>query len=121
MRCTRCGKATTRSEGLKLCGCGDELVGNVVSFGESLPEKDLWLSFEHSRKSNLFIAMGSSLVVTPAADMPREALLSDARLVAINQGEAPFDQSASLRFYEKIGNVLPRAVKRLKGRIDLFE
>ncbi len=121
VQCTRCGKTVARSEGHKLCGCGGELVGSVVDFGESLPEKDLRLSFEHSRKSDLFIAVGSSLVVTPAADMPREALLSGAKLVIINQGETPFDRSASLRFYEKIGDVLPSAVKRLKRLMDLFE
>lgn len=121
VRCAGCGKTVARSEGHKLCGCGGELVGSVVNFGESLPEKDLRLSFEHSRKSDLFFAVGSSLVVTPAADMPREALLSGARLVIINQGETPFDRSASLRFHEKIGDVLPKAVKRLKRRMDLLE
>jgi NAD-dependent deacetylase len=93
----------------------------VVDFGEPLPEKDLQLSFEHSRKSDLFIVVGSSLVVTPAADMPREALLSGAKLVIINQGETPFDQMASLRFHEQIGIVLPKAVKRLKRLMGFFE
>jgi NAD-dependent deacetylase len=86
----------------------------VVNFGESLPERDLMLSFEHSRKSDLFIVVGSSLVVTPAADMPREALQSGARLVILNQGETPFDRFAHLRFHEKIGDVFPKAVKKLK-------
>jgi NAD-dependent deacetylase len=71
------------------------------------------LYFEHSRKSDLFVVVGSSLVVTPAADMPLEALRSGARLVIINQGKTPFDRYAHLRFYEKIGEVLPGAVKRL--------
>ena len=78
------------------------------------PEKDLDLSFEHSRKSDLFVVVGSSLVVTPAADMPREALCSGAKLVILNEGKTPFDSDAHLRFNEKIGEVLPRMVKRLK-------
>jgi NAD-dependent deacetylase len=86
----------------------------VVNFGESLPERDLMLSFEHSRKSDLFIVVGSSLVVTPAADMPREALQSGAKLVILNQGETPFDRFTHLRFHEKIGDVFPKAVKQLK-------
>ena len=83
--------------------------------------QDLALSFEHSRKSDLFVVVGSSLVVTPAAEMPREALKAGARLVIINQGETPFDSHAHLRFHEGIGEILPRAVKRLKKLMDLFE
>jgi NAD-dependent deacetylase len=57
--------------------------------------------------------VGSSLVVTPAADMPRIALESGARLVIINQGETPLDDVAHLRFQEQIGQVLPPAVAGL--------
>ncbi len=77
-------------------------------------KKDLFLSYEHSRKCDLFVVVGSSLVVTPAADMPKEALLHGATLVILNQGETPFDRYAHLRFFEKIGDVLPKAVSRLK-------
>jgi NAD-dependent SIR2 family protein deacetylase len=121
LRCKNCGNQTSRSEGLRYCRCGGTLVKSVVDFGEPLPEKDLRLSFEHSRKSDLLVVIGSSLVVTPAADMPREALRSGARLVIINQGETPFDDMASLRFRENIGDVLPRAVKRLKRLMGFFE
>ncbi len=38
-----------------------------------------------------------------------------------NQGETPFDSQAHLRFYEGIGEILPRAVKRLKKLMGLFE
>ena len=121
LRCTRCGKKVDKSNSMTMCQCGGKLVSSVVNFGESLPEKDLRLSFEHSRKSDLFIVVGSSLVVTPAADMPLEALRSGAKLVIINQGDTPFDHSANLRFNEEIGEVLPRAVKRLKRLMGLFE
>ncbi len=121
LRCTRCGKTLDRSDGQTMCQCGGTLTASVVDFGQPLPERDLRLSFEHSQKSDLFVVVGSSLVVTPAADMPREALRSDARLVIINQGETPFDTYAHLRFKEAIGEVLPRAVKRLKRLMGLFE
>jgi NAD-dependent SIR2 family protein deacetylase len=121
LRCRRCEKTVDRSGGQTRCDCGGELRDSVVNFGESLPEKDLMLSFEHSRKSDLFIVVGSSLVVTPAADMPREALHSGAKLVILNQGETPFDRVAHLRFHESIGDVLPTAVKRLKRLMGLFE
>jgi len=116
LRCKRCGTTVDRSAGREVCRCGGTLVRSVVDFGQSLPERDLALSFEHSRKSDLFVVAGSSLVVTPAADMPAEALRSGAKLVIINRGETPFDPHSHLRFYEKTGDVLPRAVKRLKEK-----
>jgi NAD-dependent deacetylase len=121
LRCRRCGETLERSADLVRCACGGELQDSVVNFGEPLPENDLRLSFEHSRKSDLFVVVGSSLVVTPAADMPREALHSGAKLIILNQGETPFDRIANLRFHEKIGDVLPRTVKRLKKLMGLFE
>jgi len=114
LRCTRCGKTIDQSTGERACACGGSLTSSVVNFGQPLPERDLRLSFEHSEKSDLFVVVGSSLVVTPAADMPREALRSGAKLVILNEGETPFDRYAHLRFSEKTGEVLPRAVKRLK-------
>ena len=121
LRCSRCGKTIDKSTQLARCQCGGKLTSSVVDFGQSLPERDLLLSFEHSRKCDLFIAVGSSLVVTPAADMPREAIRAGARLVIINQGKTPLDDYAHLIFNESIGEVLPRAVKRLKKLMGLFE
>ena len=121
VRCSRCEETVPREKGRTRCRCGGALVKSVVDFGESLPQKDLMLSYEHARRSDLFVVVGSSLVVTPAADMPREAIQSGAKLVIINQGDTPFDKVANLRFREGIGDVLPRAVKRLKRLMGLFE
>ena len=121
LRCTRCEKTVARSANATACACGGALVSSVVHFGQSLPHRDLAQSYEHSRKSDVFVVVGSSLVVTPAADMPREALTAGARLVIINQGETPFDKHTHLRFHEQIGEVLPRAVKKLKRLMGLFE
>lgn len=121
LRCTQCQNTINKSAGQTICQCGGSLASSVVDFGQSLPEKDLMLSFEHSRKSDLFIAAGSSLVVTPAADMPKEALHAGAKLAIINQGETPFDHYAHLRFHESISEVLPKAVKKLKRLMGLYE
>ena len=121
LRCTECGKTVDRSTAKASCVCGGSLISSVVDFGQSLPEKDLALSFEHARKSDLFIVVGSSLVVTPAAQMPMEALQVGAKLVIINAGDTPFDNRAHLRFFENIGQVLPKAVNRLNKLMGLFE
>lgn len=119
LRCESCETTTDESLNLKGCPhCGGKLVSSVVNFGQSLPRKDLELSFYHSKKSDLFIVVGSSLLVTPAAYMPREALGSRAKLVIINEDETPFDPVCHLRFNEKIGDVLPQAIiesKKLMG------
>ena len=118
LRCPQCGKTTDKALGVTICQCGGELVSSVVDFGQSLPEKDLLESFHHSGKCDLFVVIGSSPVVSPAADMPLEALRAGARLVIINQGETPFDGHAHLRFHEQIGDVLPSAMKKLKKMLE---
>lgn len=121
LRCNRCGRITDKAMGRANCGCGGRLVPSVVDFGQPLPERDLMLSFEHSSKCDLFLVLGSSLVVSPASYMPKEALNAGAKLVIVNKGETPFGKLAHLRFHESIGEVLPRAVKKLKKLMGLFE
>jgi NAD-dependent SIR2 family protein deacetylase len=94
--------------------CGGQMASSVVDFGQSLPQHELDDAYWHSKRADLFLAVGSSLVVTPAAGMPRVALQSGARLVIINQGETPLDSAAHLRFEEKTSDVLPPAVARLR-------
>jgi len=115
LRCTRCQSQVDKSSGLDTCSCGGELVSSVVNFGQSLPQKDMENSYRHSENCDLFLVVGSSLVVYPAADMPRVALGVGAQLVIINQGETPYDRIANLRFEEVIGEVLPPAVDQLKA------
>ncbi len=114
LRCSRCGAQVDRSADLDTCSCGGKLVSSVVNFGQSMPQKELADSYRHSQNCDLFVVVGSSLVVTPAADMPQVALESGARLVIINKGETPLDRFAHLRFEEGIGEVLPPAIARLK-------
>jgi len=116
VRCVNCEFKMDRMEDERACPlCGGKLKSTVVNFGDSLPAKDLEESYEHSQKCDLFIVVGSSLVVYPAAEMPRVALEAGAKLVIINQGETPYDAHAHLRFSERIDEVLPAAVERLKG------
>jgi NAD-dependent SIR2 family protein deacetylase len=118
LRCGRCERTYSKSPDIDLCDCGGRLKSSVVDFGDSLPQKDLVDSYDHSRNCDLFIVLGSSLVVTPAADMPRVALETGARLVIVNQGETPFDTTAHLRFHESVGEVLSSSIERLKEMID---
>lgn len=115
LRCQGCGFKCDSFPDLNSCPiCSGRLASSVVHFGDPMPEKEVGDSEWHSRHSDLFIVVGSSLVVYPAAAMPRIALESKARLVVINQDETPLDQACHLRFTESIGAVLPPAVARLK-------
>lgn len=114
LRCGRCEETYPKSAATSRCLCGGNLTSSIVNFGDPLPTRDLSESFEHSQNCDLFIVVGSSLVVTPAADMPKVALQAGARLVIINQGETPFDRVAHLRFHESAGQILPTAVENLK-------
>jgi NAD-dependent deacetylase len=117
VRCIDCEETYPGSDELERCPCGGGLKPSVVGFGDSLPTRDLEDSFSHARSCDLFIVIGSSLVVTPAATVPATAFEAGARLVIINQGETPLDAMAHLRFEEGIGDVFPPAVRRLGERM----
>ncbi|HVP79110.1 MAG TPA: Sir2 family NAD-dependent protein deacetylase [Thermodesulfobacteriota bacterium] len=115
LRCERCQTQVAKSLGLEKCSCGGKLVSSVINFGEPVPQKDLEDSFWHSSQCDLFIVIGSSLVVGPANELPEVALRGRARLVIINQGETPMDSRCHLRFDEDIAEVFPPVVNRLKS------
>jgi NAD-dependent SIR2 family protein deacetylase len=114
LRCQKCQTQVAKSLGFETCSCGGKLVSSVINFGDPVPQKDLEDSFWHSSQCDLFIVVGSSLVVGPANELPEVALRGRARVVVINQGETPLDSRCHLRFDENIVDVLPPAVDRLK-------
>ena len=67
-------------------------------------------SFAASGACDLFLAIGTSLAVTPASLLAVEAKRSGARLVIVNQGETEMDDLADAVLNEKIGGVLPAIV-----------
>lgn len=96
-------------DGVPRCpDCGGLLKSGTVSFGEPLPAEELARAEAAARNSDLFIVVGSSLVVYPAAYLPLHALDAGAKLVIINLGETPMDHLAHLRLSAPAGKVLPR-------------
>ncbi|MEQ8212161.1 MAG: NAD-dependent deacylase [Lacipirellulaceae bacterium] len=78
----------------------------TVSFGQSLPVEVFQQSAAWSRQADLFLAIGSSLVVSPAADLPALATRSGSRLVIINRDSTPLDHLADEVIRESIGETL---------------
>jgi NAD-dependent deacetylase len=98
--------------------CYGTLKPDVVFFGEALPERAMQAATLHSSDCDLFIVVGSSLVVQPAALMPLFAKDGRARLVIINIGETPYDYEADVLIHGSAGNILERIVALVKEDMD---
>jgi NAD-dependent deacetylase len=86
--------------------CEGRIKHATISFGQPLPSRVLDEAVQWSREADLMIAIGSSLVVTPAADLPRWAHESGARLAIINRDETPLDSLADCVVRTPIGEAL---------------
>ena len=105
-------------EGQPTCPhCGGRIISSIVNFGDPLPYDELEESMRRSQNSDVFFVVGSSLVVTPAANMPGIAKKNGAKLIILNKGETPYDVEADLRFENLIEDVLPPIVERVKNLI----
>jgi NAD-dependent deacetylase len=87
----------------------------TISFGQSMPEREMLDAYECASKCDLFLMSGSSLQVEPAASIPREAHRAGAKLIFINRTETPYDLFATVLFRESAGKVLSEMVEGLKG------
>ncbi len=91
--------------------CGGILKVLTVSFGQPMPEWETREAERRSRQCDLFIAVGSSLVVYPAAQMPAYAVKAGARLVIVNLTPTYIDDHADVVIREKAGPALSRVVE----------
>jgi len=82
----------------------------TVSFGQAMPELEMARAQEATLACDLFLAIGSSLVVYPAAGFPRIAKQNGAKLVIINRDPTPLDAIADLVLNVDIGPALRAAV-----------
>jgi NAD-dependent deacetylase len=91
--------------------CGGILKSATISFGENLVVEDLERSQRAAAGCDLFVAIGSSLTVYPAAGLPEVALSAGARLVVMNAQNTPFDRYADAVVRDQLGDVLPKLVE----------
>ena len=85
--------------------CGGIIKTATISFGQPMPEIEMRVAQEKTVRSDLFITIGSSLVVFPAAGFPQLAKETGAKLVIINNEPTDFDSIADLVIHEQIGKV----------------
>ena len=90
--------------------CGELVKVATVSFGQPMPVEVMRRAEEETLASDLFLVLGSSLVVYPAAGFPLKAKRNGARLVIVNREPTEQDQFADLVLNEEIGPLLSAVV-----------
>ena len=100
-----------------VCACGGFLKPATISFGQQLRTSDLVRAFGAAKNADVAIALGSTLSVNPAADIPLDAARYGATYVIINRGATDHDRSplVSLRIEGDVGDVFPAAVAAAVG------
>jgi NAD-dependent deacetylase len=95
------------------CPCGGYIKAATISFGQAMPEEAMRRASEASLNSDLFLVLGSSLVVYPAAGFPLLAKRNGAKLAILNRSPTDQDDYADLVIREGIGATLSRALAEL--------
>ncbi|MEN6620492.1 MAG: Sir2 family NAD-dependent protein deacetylase, partial [Smithella sp.] len=98
--------------------CGGILKPDIIFFGEALPSKALRLATEESQNCDLFIIIGSSLVVYPAAYMPMYAKRAGAEIIIINLAPTEQDNIADVIINHSAGETMTKIIAELK-RMDI--
>jgi NAD-dependent deacetylase len=93
--------------------CGGMLKSATISFGENLVAADLDRAQQAAAGADVFLAVGTSLGVYPAAALPEIALRNGAVLAVLNGEPTPFDGAARFVVRERLGTVLPDLVARI--------
>ena len=93
--------------------CGGLLRPDVVWFGESLPQKALHTAFTAAEQCDLFLSIGTSSVVQPAASLPLVALEQGITTVEINPNPTPLSARATYVLPGSSGQILPVLLERL--------
>jgi NAD-dependent deacetylase len=94
------------------CACGGYLKPATISFGQNLRSGDLVAAFGAAERCDMVVALGSTLSVTPAADIPLRAAMNGVPYVVVNRGETSHDGLVvmALRLDADVGEVVPPAV-----------
>jgi NAD-dependent deacetylase len=90
--------------------CGGIIKQATISFGQSMPEEEMRRAQEVTLSADLFIVLGSSLVVYPAAGFPVMAKRNGARYVIVNREPTDQDEIADIVINGEIGSIMGRAV-----------
>jgi len=95
------------------CECGGLLKPATISFGQAMPERETAQAFADAAAADVFLVVGSSLVVFPAASLPGVALEHGASLLIVNREETPYDANAVVVLRGSAGALLASIAREL--------
>jgi NAD-dependent deacetylase len=95
------------------CGCGGLLKTATISFGQPMPEDQMGRAQREAEKCDLFLVLGSSLVVRPASGLPLIAKEGGAKLVIVNREPTELDWCADLVLHAEIGPLMTETLSLL--------
>ena len=90
--------------------CAGLLKTATISFGQPMPEDKMESATIESEECDLFIVLGSSLVVRPACGLPIIAKQAGAKLIIVNREETPLDGIADLVLHDEIGPLMTKTL-----------
>lgn len=119
-RCMECGRKDESADldvgdRLPRCRCGGLMRPDVVWFGEMLPQEILNSAFREAEEAEVFLSIGTSAVVQPAASLPLVAKRNGAYVVEINMESTPITSQVDETILGKSGEILPRLVGEVWG------
>ena len=88
------------------CDCGGLLKPATISFGQAMPERETAQAFADAAEADVFLVVGSSLVVYPAASLPGVAVERSIPLIIVNREETPYDADATCALHGSAGDTL---------------
>lgn len=97
------------------CPCGGWLKPATISFGQSMPAEPMERARIAAEGCEVFLVVGSSLTVMPAAFFPQLAAQCGAFLAIVNQGATPYDDLAQARLDAKAGKVLSEVLRLVEN------
>ena len=109
----RCMEQFAATEEPPRCArCDGLMQPGVIMFGQALEPEELRRANSAASRADLVLALGSSLVVTPAANVPLLAVRRRVPYVIVNRGATPHDTLATLTFDADVSELLPLVVAR---------
>ena len=94
--------------------CNGRLISSIINFGDPMPEKELQLATYHAKKSDVFLVLGSSLTVQPAASLPLESYNRGGKILIVNEGKTSLDQIVDVKIEEKTSIILDELISAIK-------
>jgi NAD-dependent deacetylase len=119
--CNRCGRSRDMGEAIAespeqppVCSCGGKFRPSVVWFGESLPGDVFSRASQEAASCHVFLSVGTSSTVYPAAGLIELAHQAGACLIEVNPEPTPFSQLMDLRLAAPAGEAVPRLVEAME-------